>query len=99
MWRARSVSLAGSVTTKASRVPSGENCKSEIDRRFSEASGIRGFVFSAAGISCPRTGWVKPATPSKKTAEILEEHRSARHMERQAPLVGMDCGHFRGAEG
>jgi hypothetical protein len=62
MWRFRPVPFGGSVTTNASRVPSGENCKSEIDRKFSEASGVNNLLLSAVDSVRP------PAVPTHKPA-------------------------------
>jgi hypothetical protein len=54
MCRFRFAPFAGSVTTNAKRFPSGEYCKSEICRKFSEASGVSNFF--SPSCARPRIG-------------------------------------------
>src|ERR1700736_4890089 len=58
MCRSLPVPFAGSVTVNANRAPSGENCNSETDRKFNEASGVS--IFAALPEACPIAGAEKP---------------------------------------
>src|SRR5689334_13935302 len=64
MCRNRPVPFAGSVTTKASRCPSGENSKSPTFRKFTAASTVSVFPPS---LSCPKAAAELPALTSKAT--------------------------------
>src|SRR5438445_898572 len=68
MWRARRSPFAGSMTTNARRLPSGENCKSEMPRRFKEASGVSSLGAPALGGSCARMGAAKAARAERALA-------------------------------
>src|SRR6202011_4272707 len=69
MWRARRSPFAGSVTTNARRLPSGENCTSEMVRRFKESSGVNSLGALALGGSCPKMGVARVERTSSAPAE------------------------------
>jgi hypothetical protein len=75
MWRARPVPFAGSVTTNASRVRSGEYCKSAIERKFNDASGVSNLPLSAAVSLCPCAHRATAAVTSKSCPQVLKKER------------------------
>src|SRR5581483_353098 len=68
MCRVRCWLLRGSVTTKATRLPSGENCGSCKLLTSKNASGVTGFFRAAAGFSCAKA----PAVKERITALLSE---------------------------